>query len=301
MALVLCVILNGLFVNLANVAEMANQMPSDQGGGQNAIVMTADESQDGSSDVEGDGSSSGVDILKLVADYKNTGICKAITKTGGDKLFDFAVSMKTEDGRKLTLSGQINALTGLLDMAKELSSLQNLDMAGGLSGDLATNLTTVFGKLDEINKNLSDESKETINNVIQIVADSMGMEEMGIDIGVIDFKTVDFAKEGQVIAELAGYKDTDVNDITPDTAQQIVNTVMQSDVILPLLSSNEEFTIGLSPEQQTYAEDVINELASKPDADKDKIEMLKTFFGLNDAEPAPEPTPEPAPEQGGEA
>ena len=52
-----------------------------------------------------------------------------------------------------------------------------------------------------------------------------------------------------------------------------------------MLSANPDFTIGLDKEGEGYelAKEVIEELSSKPDVDQSKVDMLKSFFGLNDA------------------
>lgn len=288
-AVVLCVILNGLFFNVANVMAAVNDEQNDSPS-ESAYVMViyADSEEHDASVGEGGGGSEGsegplasVDVMKMLIEYKDSGVCKMINGTGGDKIFDAVISIKNEDGQKLTLTGQLNALTGIIRMGKELAALGDMNMTGGLSGDVATNITAIFDKLGEICDNLSDESKQTMNNIVQIVADNF-LPDAGIDITVINFETVDFRNEGQVIAKLNEYKDLKGEDLTTEQATKIVETVMQSDIILPLLSSNDEFTIGLNEEQQQYAKNIIDDLAAKPETDQDKIEMLRKFFGLND-------------------
>lgn len=271
---VICVtVLNGLFFNIANIAQTVNDMQTE--------TQTYAES---------DGSISESDIenyekfFNSMVEYNDSGIRKFISKMGGDKLFDRIVTIETEDGKKLTLTGQIDALRGLIGMGKELSAIQNLDMKGGLSSSTADSLTQIFNKLDEINGNLSDESKETINVLIAAVANEM-MPEMNVDFSKIDFKEISFANEGQVIADLSAYRQEDFANLTDEQAKQkatdIVDTVMKSDIILPLLSSNSEFTIGLEGSNYDLAKQVIESYENDPSKDQDKVEMLRSFFGLN--------------------
>lgn len=279
-AVVLCVILNGLFFNLSNVAGiMYGDQDESQGDTSQAMVYAEGEDEDS----DGNGGT-GVDTAKytkMLVDYKNSGVCKMINGTGGDKIFDLVISVKTEDGNKLTLTGQLNAFTGLVNMGKELTALENMEMTGGLSGDVATQITAIFDKLDEISNGLSDESKQTMNKIVEVVADNF-LPDSGIDLTILNFETINFHNEGQVIAKLNDYKALEGEALTTEQAREIVNTVMQSDIILPLLASNSDFTIGLNEEQKAYAENIINDLAGQPEANQTKIDMLKTFFGLND-------------------
>lgn len=294
---VVCVtVLNGLFFNISNVAATMNEMQQSE--------ATAESTENGGSEDE-----KYAQFLDSIVKYNDSGIRKFIGKMGGDKLFDGIVTIETEDGKKLTLTGQIDALRGLVNMGKELSSIQNLEMSGGLSSDTADELANILNKLDEINSSLTDESKDTINTLVQTVASQM-LPDMNIDFSSLDFKTISFANEGQVITELSGYKETDFSTLTEEDAKQkateIVGIVMQSDVILPLLGSNPDFTIGLDKDGKAYstAKSIIEELEQNPESDATKIDLLKNFFGLNDqtsggngGTTTPEQPVEPAPEQ----
>lgn len=281
-ALVMCVILNGLFCNVAEVMRATEDF-------QDNAQATAY-----ASDVETDGEptenpSQEADFTKLLYEYADSKICKAINGIGGNKMFDVVVSAKTEQGDKITLTGQLNALTGLIKIGGQLQAIEGMDMKGGLSIETADDVVEIFNKLDEICQDLSPESKQTMNNIVKLVADNILPEDIGVDITVIDFANVSFKNEGEVIAQLSTYKEEDFESLTEaqakEKATEIVNVVMESDIILPLLASNEDFTVGLSGDQKVFAQDVIDELAANPEADSDKIEMLKTFFGLNDSQP----------------
>ncbi len=273
---VVCVtILNGVFFNLSNIAATMNGMQGDS--------TTYATEQDG-----GNGSDeAAVDAFNTLMEYNESGIRKFINKMGGDKLFDSIVSFEKEEGKKITLTGQIDALRGLVEMGKELSAIQGMDMQGGLNADTASALQEIFNNLDAINSKLTTESKDAINTLVQAVANDM--LNLDMDFSAVDFNTVSFANEGQVIAKLSTYKETDFSGLNETDAKQkakdIVDTVMQSDIILPLLSSNGEFTIGLEGDSYDYAKNVIDELKQAPDADEKKIEMLEKFFGVSESQP----------------
>lgn len=279
---VVCVtVLNGLFFNISNIMSTANDMGSNDA--EPVAMAEYDSGMEGIAGME-----DAEKFFQSLVDYKDSGIRKFINKMGGDKLFDMIVSAEKEEGKKVTLTGQVNALTGLFKMGKELSALNNMEMAGGLSGSTAEQLTAIFNKLDEINSELSDESKEAIDDLVKAVADTM-FADMDLDLSKIDFTTVNFANEGKVISDLSSYKETDMSNLSDEEAQQtaknIVETVMQSDILLPLLSANSEFTIGLEGENYEQAKSFIIELEQNPESDKDKVEMLKSFFGITDEQP----------------
>ncbi|MCM1533624.1 MAG: CvpA family protein [Corallococcus sp.] len=273
-ALVLVVMCNGILLNVGKVTEVANSAV--------AQTNTAAESPRDDDPEQ--------DLFKQISDmldeYMQSKYCQAISPMSS-KVFDFVASVKLQDGNKLTLSGQIDALSGLVKMAEALQTIQDLDLYGGFTGDLADGLANVFATLDEINSSLSTESKQTINEIVSVVADAYLQDlPIDIDLTVIDFETIDFGKEGEVITELASYKGKDIESLTEEDAKNIVNTVVESDIILPLLSSSDDFTLNLNNEQKEYANRVIDDLADDPEVeiDDEKLNMLIKFFGINDSQ-----------------
>lgn len=297
-AVVLCVVFNGLLVNVGNLLESVDalqQSASSVGGATNVSIVMTDEdvSNDDSGEKNGNGETS-VDMIQLLTDYKQSSISQIISNGGGDKAFDLVASIKTENGKTLTLTGQLDAINGIIKMLNELVSLNDTlknmgdQLKGGLNGDIASTITGVFNALDDICVNMSDEAKETVNEIMQTLADSLDMGS--IDMSVLDFTTISFRNEGQVIANLTEYKDKNFTSLTEEEAQQeakdIVGIVMESDIILPLLSANADFTVGLTDKNKDFAVSVIEDLEKDENVDEKKVEMLKHFFGLYDNVPA---------------
>lgn len=268
-AVALVTVLNGLFFNTSNIFTAVNNM---NGANEASVVASAQEGE------TSDGVSGGEDyeeFFNSVMKYNDSGIRKFIGKMGGDRLFDEIVCIKTEED-KITLTGQIDAFRGAIEMMKELSSLQNVDMSGGLSADAAEQLSAIFGRLDEINSGLSDESKKAINTLVKALAEDLLPD--------VDFREISFANEGQVITDLSAYKQTDFTSLSSEEAIQkatdIVNSVANTDVVLPLLSSNSDFTIGLQGEAHEYVKSVIAEMEQDAEANHNKVDMLKRFFSV---------------------
>ena len=280
-AFVMCVILNGLFVNVGNVmAAMEQEQPETN----SSIFLTAE--ADGNA--SGDGQQSAADISQLITsinEYKQSGISKMYSKFG-DKAFDLVASVKmtNEDGEteKITLKGQMDAVSGLLKLAKNAEKFSNINFGtNGIVG-CADDIKEVFDMLDDINKNLNDESRKTLNRVVESVAESMLPPDLPIDVTVIDFTTVDFAVEGQIITDLSVYA-SKTDTITEQDAENIVKKVTESNLIIPLLTSTGEIDLKLGDEQKAKASEIIAKYETDNTYDASKIAQVKEFFGLSSA------------------
>lgn len=280
-AFVMCVILNGLFVNVGNVmAAMEQEQPETNA----SIFLTAE--ADGNA--SGDGQQSAADISQLITsinEYKQSGISKMYSKFG-DKAFDLVASVKmtNEDGEteKITLKGQMDAVSGLLKLAKNAEKFSNINFGtNGIVG-CADDIKEVFDMLDDINKNLNDESRKTLNRVVESVAESMLPPDLPIDVTVIDFTTVDFAVEGQIITDLSVYA-SKTDAITEQDAENIVKKVTESNLIIPLLTSTGEIDLKLGDEQKAKASEIIAKYETDNTYDASKIAQVKEFFGLSSA------------------
>ena len=280
-AFVMCVILNGLFVNVGNVmAAMEQEQPETNA----SIFLTAE--ADGNA--SGDGQQSAADISQLITsinEYKQSGISKMYSKFG-DTAFDLVASVKmtNEDGEteKITLKGQMDAVSGLLKLAKNAEKFSNINFGtNGIVG-CADDIKEVFDMLDDINKNLNDESRKTLNRVVESVAESMLPPDLPIDVTVIDFTTVDFAVEGQIITDLSVYA-SKTDTITEQDAENIVKKVTESNLIIPLLTSTGEIDLKLGDEQKAKASEIIAKYETDNTYDASKIAQVKEFFGLSSA------------------
>ena len=280
-AFVMCVILNGLFVNVGNVmAAMENEQPET-----NASIFLATEAGGNAS---GDGQQPAEQMKRLVAsfnEYKQSGISKMYSKFG-DKAFDLVASVKmtNEDGEmeKITLKGQMDAVSGLLKLAKNAEKFSNINFGtDGIVG-CADGIKEVFDMLDDINKNLNDESRKTLNRVVESVAESMLPPDLPIDVTVIDFTTVDFAAEGQIITDLSVYA-SKTDAITEQDAENIVKKVTESNLIIPLLTSAGDIDLKLGDEQKAKASEIIAKYEADKTYDAAKIAQVKDFLGLNAA------------------
>ena len=211
----------------------------------------------------------------MINDYANSWMGKFYGKIGA-KPFNKITQVELENGRKITLSGQIEAIRGVVDMAKELMNLQNIDFAQLLEEGNINALTDIFNKLGEINDNLSPEAKETISGLLKSVADEMVGDSLGIDFSDVDISNIDFKKEGEVFQNLYEYKGKD--EFTTEDVKGIVDNLAESDLILDVLQQGNANFSELDDEHLGTINDRIDELESSGDYSQEKIDALRDLF-----------------------
>lgn len=296
-AFVVCVVLNGLFVNVGNVMaamDESEQQPETQA----SVVFVATEGTDegtneggsgqGGTQTGGDGGGSKTGMLDnfyaLLKSYPDSKISQMYDKIGG-KAFDLVstVKMQDEDGnqQKYTLKGQTDAVLSMLKLAKRAEVFQNIQVQGGIA-DCGESIKAVFDLLDEVTKDLSVESQEMMNTMLNKAAEVL-IPDLPVDVSVIDFTKADFAHEGEIIVNLTSYAKKDVAEITAEDAKNIVDNVMESDIIIPLLSSAvDNLDLQLKQEQKEEALKIVQTYEADANYDAEKLAQVKAFLGLND-------------------
>lgn len=278
-AFVICVIMNGLLVNVAKVNDVITSMSEISQTPETSSVATLDDGDtDGNPEEKPEGGIGGDMSFDMLVSYRESAISKFYSSVGGGA-FDL-VARTTVDDKTVTLSGQLDALVGVANMAKEMTAIQNVDFTNGIKGS-AEDIRKIFDSLAEINNGLSPESKEAINTLVQGVAEGF---DLPVDVSVVDFTKIDFAKEGQIITSLAEYGDINPATLTTDDAKKIVEKVVDSDLILPLLESNDDLDLKLPDEQKAEARKQIDKLQADG-VSESKINSLKNIFGLVDETP----------------
>lgn len=189
----------------------------------------------------------------------------------GKGMFNNITSTKNENGEKLTLSGQIDALIATVKLANEISGISSIDFSGGLNQENIQQLKDILANLDQIKGELSEESLNTINNLISELASDFVSD---IDLSDFDLTEVSFAKEGEIIEDLFEYQEN------PDSVStdELIQTIANSDIILPVAASS-EIKIELDDSEKDKAEEAINKLEG---VDEQKITDLKNIFGITE-------------------
>ena len=185
----------------------------------------------------------------------------------GNFLFAKIAVTTTEDGKKVTLDGQIDALVGAAKMANELMALKDIDFSSGLNTNNVKELKEVLANLDTINDELTEESQETINALITEIADTF---DVPVDISDLDLSTINFEQEAGLLDTIVDYQE----DGSIDDVNAMVQNLANSSLALAALDSV-DVSIDVTEEQQAEVEAALANVS-----DPEKVAAIKALFGI---------------------
>lgn len=297
-ALVLCIVLNGLLVNVDKVISATQEIQQDGGTAASVSIeggVYADtEGGSGGGGEGGSGALSNMDLAKMLSEYSESGISKMYTKIGGGA-FDLiarttVVDPETNEKKTVTFSGQIDVLNYAVKMYKEVDAISKLDPNDITS--FANGIKESFQRLGELNGSISkEETKETINKIVSTV---LGSESSPVKLDNINFTEIDFTKEGEIVADLATISEKP-EEITEERARELVKEVADSDLILPIVDSvltdsNKNDLLQLDESKKEIVTQEIQKLKDQG-VEQSKIDILNNIFGLNSANGGSTQTP----------
>lgn len=263
-ALCVCIIVNGLVLEVGNIAEMAND----------AAEMSQSSNAEG-----GENAPSALGDVKVMVDgYRESVFCK-VYSTVGDVPFEHVSSVETEDRGRLTLHGQIEGFGGLVKIGKEFVKVQDVDFDHFYEEDNVNKLTTIFTNVQNIRDGLSQEATDTVNGLINLLGD-----KFGVDLNLLSkLQTINFQKEAEIFQKLGEYKDKDFANMTEeqmkDAAKDIVESLGESDLLLDMLAGQDDIDLGNSLDDQHL--DEISKMLEETDLSQEKKDQLRNIFGLN--------------------
>ena len=280
-ALCICIIVNGFIgisYELTTAMNEMSEMSGESGNGGEEVAMLSDEGDEGAQ--EGSILDS-VDLKTMISEY-NESIFGKMYNAIGTKPFTLISSVKVSDDKTITLTGQVEALGGLVKIAKEFTAITELNFENFYADDNITKLTNILDNVQGIKDALSDEARDTVNSLITTAGKSLG-----IDTSILDkFMTVDLSKEAEAFKKLAEYKDKDLSELTIEDAEAIVSALGNSDLMLDMLAEQGGIDLGngLSDEQRDKIDEALEELVSKGEITQENMEKIRDIFKLDDVD-----------------
>ena len=208
-----CIVFSGLSLQAGRIGNVVNQLAelegnlqTDQGGAQTLSDSAVGEQSDPTAQLD-------TEIFQVFIDYADTSTCKFYSVFNEPFNWLSQVDITHEDGtsRKITLSGTIDAVDGVVKMAKEVVNLQgvleNIDLENIHQAEDKVDLKEmkdIFKNMDIINENLSPEAKETIKETLDSISDSFDLP-VDLDFGSIDLDNVKFEHEGEIVEDLINF------------------------------------------------------------------------------------------------
>lgn len=224
-----------------------------------------------------DETGSDFDFSGMIGKYAESGLAKMYDKIGS-KPFAMLSRVKVDDETTITLPGQVEAVNGLVDMAKELIKLKDIDYNNMLTvKDNITMLETIFKNLDVINDNLSDEARTTVNKLMTAAGEQLGFG----DLKSLNLASINFQQEAEIFARLYEYNNK--TDITMDDAKDIIHDLAQSEFLLDVLQEQGvDFSSQLKDSEHLDAiSGIIDGLEGDESIKQENIDTLRDIFGLN--------------------
>ena len=287
-ALVVCIVFNGFFMIAGDVieisdgiAEISNSMPSGEPATYAEEGESGDVMEDGGS---GDGLG-GFNIKALLDEYKNSSIAKLYEKVGSTP-FALLTQIKTADARTITLSGQIDGLKGIVNIAKEFLNFTKMDMETIYEKESIEQVKSILTNIQNIRKNMSDEAKEMVDKLISALSDSLGINLSFLS--KIDSMNVE--NEGKALETLGRLAQEDWSNKTEEElkadAKELIESLGKSELLFDVLDEllgDQDLNIAesLGEEMTEQIDNAFDELVADGTLTQEKVDRLRNLLGMN--------------------
>ena len=221
----------------------------------------------------------GEQILSLESlgfdEYEESPICNVLSSVGGG-VFKSIASTTTDDGRVLTLSGQIDSVVTVVKIAEQVTKLPEVNFEEGLTTESVQGVTDILRSLEEIKSESSEEVLETVDELISSAVDMFGEEiQIDIDLSQLSVKDINFENEAVLVETVYELAENESLDNVEDL-DAVIEAFANSTLVLPVVE------LALEDTEINLPEDVKEELITSIDKleDEEKIQKLKELFNL---------------------
>lgn len=203
--------------------------------------------------------------------YKNSSVCKIVTKIGSG-IYSQLASVKTELGERKNIDDQIDALVAGVKIAEQAEKFSQIDTSNGLDGSNVAQIKGILADIDEIKDQLTPEQKASLNEMLTAAAEALKLPDAVAD---IDITEVNFTAEGEILDKALAYQDGEILD--PAAAQELVDALAGSKFVLPLAEGNMSVDVPLV--KQTEILNAVNNLGD--DVPEETKTAIKKLFNIN--------------------
>lgn len=210
------------------------------------------------------------------AAYSESGISKMYSAVGGG-FYRSLSTVKDRNGKQVTLSTQIDALSAAAKFATKAATLKNvMNDDGTVNTESIKEFAKALTELDE----LTPEAKEALNDMVKSATEALG-DDVPESIKNLDLEQIDFKTEGDLLVTVADIVENEGSLENVDISATI-EELSQSTVILPTLAES-EVSFSVDEETENEIADAIADLESKTGdeaVDQATIDQLKALFGI---------------------
>lgn len=225
-----------------------------------------------------------------IAEYEESFLGKFYVKTGSG-LYNKLAATKDENGKVMSLDSAVNAMTSTVKIAGKLSTLTSVDFSEGITKENVGKVADALREIDEIvNGEMTEESKEIVNNLINDVVKSMGGEESEVSIpDDFDISTIGFEEAAgavEVIGKMTSKEsEGEEYELSDEDAEKIVNGIAANESLISAMAGEDANLVGgtLEGEEKTKVENAIN----KAEVDDATKERLRKMLGVSASSTTP--------------
>lgn len=218
-----------------------------------------------------------------IAEYEESTLGKFYVNVGGG-LYNKLATAKDENGNKMSLESAVNAMTSAVKIAGKLSDLTTVDFSEGITSENVGKVADALRDIGEIvNGEMTEESREIVNTLINDVVKSMGGEDSDISIpDDFDISTIGFEEAADAVDVLGKMtsenEDGEEYELTDDDADKIVNAFAANKTLISAMAGDDANLVGgtLEGEEKTKVENAINNYNGDPEMK----EWLKQTLGV---------------------
>lgn len=221
----------------------------------------------------------GEQILSLESlgfdEYEESPICNVLSSVGGG-MFNSIARTTTDDGRVLTLTGQIDSVITVVKIAEQVTKLPEVNFEEGLTTESVQGVTDILRSLEEIKSESSEEVLETVDELISSAVDMFGEEiQIDIDLSQLSVKEINFENEAVLVETVYELAENESLDNVEDL-DAVIEAFANSTLVLPVVE------LALEDTEINLPEDVQEELITSIDKleDEEQIQKLKELFNL---------------------
>ncbi|MDY4186886.1 MAG: CvpA family protein [Candidatus Borkfalkiaceae bacterium] len=247
------------------------------------IVEGGDGSQENAGESSGENVNSAIPedlklLFDIVAAYKKTPLYKIYNEIEFGT-YKGLTTVKSSEGKNVTLNVQIDAVIALSKIAKSAQKLQDIKISESdeLTQEKIDDIKEVLNNIEQVKSELPAEVKESITEIVSVAAESF---DMPVDVSKIDLDKVDFSKAGEALEkayQLQKAQEDGTEEVNP---RDMLEVFVESNLVIPAAEMGVDVGSMLSEADKKEMTEVIAELENEGKIDDETKAALQKILGL---------------------
>ena len=275
-AVCVCIVFNGLFAVSGDLIQAAD--------GLSAIAEESQPAQQSEEGGQDDEFAALKEIIAMMEEYNESTFAKLYGKIGS-KPFEYLSSVKVDEDKTITLSGQSKALRGLVDIAQEFLKITELDLEN-MTESTVDDIMAILKNVQDIKKALPEEANDTVNSLLTTLSDTIGFNLSF----VTKIDDLNIANETAALKTFVRYADQDFTTMDEDeirqAAEDLISSIGNSDVLMDVLDEvlvDYDIDLGSMLDEELLSEidSTLDDMVQDGTISQESVDRLRDLLGLN--------------------